>query len=81
MTAWKQMDTRDKVIIIITAVVGAFVLITLVGTFVLEATGNDTGAVWGRAFDLVGVLAGGLVGYVAGENVQKARDMKRQGEG
>lgn len=81
MTTWKQMDARDKVIVIITAVVGLFILITLIGTFVLEATGNETGTVWGRAFDLVGVLAGGLVGYVAGENVQKARDLKQRDDG
>jgi hypothetical protein len=34
---------------------------------------KDTGEVWGRSFDLVGVLAGGLVGFIAGQAAEQRK--------
>ena len=67
MTAWKDADTFDKAVTLVAIVIGVYVVGTLVGTFVLEVMGKETGEVWGRSFDLVGVLAGGLVGFIAGQ--------------
>ena len=67
MSRWTDSDTFDKAVIIVAVVIGVYVVGTLAGTFVLEVMGKETGEVWGRSFDLVGVLAGGLVGFIAGQ--------------
>ena len=67
MSNWKTADTFDKAVMVVAIVIGVYVIGTLAGTFVLEVMGQETGEVWGRSFDLVGVLAGGLVGFIAGQ--------------
>lgn len=68
---------RDKVTWAITLTVCAFMLLSLVGTFVLEFTGRETGGIWGRIFDLVNVLAGVVAGYIAGQQIQSTRDKEQ----
>lgn len=62
------MNNRDKITMIITVTVCIFILFSLVGAYALAWTGKDTGVVWPRMFDLVQVLSGGVVGYVAGQH-------------
>jgi hypothetical protein len=66
-------DTKNRVIIIITITLCTFLMVSLIGTFALEWAGKDTGTIWGRVFDLINVLTGALVGYVAGQQVEKSR--------
>jgi hypothetical protein len=73
MSNWKESDTFDKAVIIVAIVIGVYVVGTLAGTFVLEVLGKETGEVWGRSFDLVGVLAGGLVGFIAGQAAEQRK--------
>lgn len=73
MSNWKSSDTFDKAVMVVAIVVGVYVLGTLAGTFVLEVMGIETGEVWGRSFDLVGVLAGGLVGFIAGQAAEQRK--------
>jgi hypothetical protein len=64
---------RDRVILIITVTLCAFLIISLVGVYALAWTDKDTGDVWPKVFDLVSVLAGALVGYIAGQQVEQRR--------
>jgi hypothetical protein len=73
VSGWKDSDTFDKAVIIVAVVIGIYVVGTLAGTFVLEVMGKETGEVWGRSFDLVGVLAGGLVGFIAGQAAEQRK--------
>jgi hypothetical protein len=66
-------ETKNKVIVTITITICTFLLLSLVGTFALEWAGKEAGTVWSRIFDLIGVLAGALVGYIAGQQVEKSR--------
>jgi hypothetical protein len=68
------MDVRDKVVVFIAGVLGFFLLFSVGAVFFLEVTGRETGNIWGRVFDLVNVLAGGLMGYVAGQSVERSRN-------
>jgi hypothetical protein len=73
MVAWKDMDARDKVVVWLALIIGIFLLCSVTGVFVLEYQGKETGEVWSRVFDLVGVLAGGLLGYVTGTTLERSR--------
>ena len=75
MSRWTDSDTFDKAVIIVAVVIGVYVVGTLAGTFVLEVMGKETGEVWGRSFDLVGVLAGGLVGFIAGQAAEGRKEL------
>lgn len=80
MTAWKDMDAHDKVVIWTAGVIGLFLILSLIGVFVLAITDRETGAVWDRVFELVGVLSGGLVGYIAGSSVARGRQESKRGK-
>jgi len=67
------MDVRDKIVVFIAGVLGFFLLFSVGAVFFLELSGKPTGGIWGRVFDLVNVLAGGLMGYVAGQSVERSR--------
>jgi len=69
----KAMDVRDKIVVFIAGVLGFFLLFSVGAVFFLELSGKPTGGIWGRVFDLVNVLAGGLMGYVAGQSVERSR--------
>lgn len=71
------MNTKDRVTMIITVTMCSFLLLSLVGTFVLEYVGRETGAIWGKVFDLITVLAGAIVGYIAGERVASQQAVKQ----
>lgn len=60
-------NIRDRITMIITITVCAFMLISLLGAYALAWTDRDPGEIWNRVFDLVGVMAGAVVGYIAGE--------------
>jgi hypothetical protein len=68
-----EQDTKNRVVVMVTATLCIFLLLSLVGTFALEWAGKESGTIWGRIFDLVNVLTGALVGYLAGTQVEKAR--------
>lgn len=74
MTRWRDMNSRDKVVVWLAGIVGVFVLLSVTAVFVLELLRLDTGDVWQRVFDLVGVLAGGLVGFIAGQAYGRGSD-------
>jgi hypothetical protein len=68
-----EEETKNRVIVVITTTLCAFLLLSLLGTFILEWAGKETGTIWGRIFDLINVLTGALVGYVAGQQVERGR--------
>jgi hypothetical protein len=72
-TQMTDADAKNRVIVTITITLCVFMLLSLLGTFALEWAGKETGTIWGRIFDLINVLAGALVGYVAGSQVQKVK--------
>ena len=61
---------RDRITWTITVTLCSFLLLSLVGTFALEWVGKETGTIWGRIFDLINVLAGAVVGFIAGQQVK-----------
>lgn len=67
-----DMGTRDRITLIITVTLCAFLILSLFGTFALEWVGRDSGTIWGRIFDLVNVLAGAVVGFIAGQTFASA---------
>lgn len=69
-----EQETKNRVIVMVTATLCVFLLVSLFGAYALAWTDRDPGEVWTKVFDLVSVLAGALVGYIAGQQVQKARD-------
>lgn len=73
MSTWREMDVRDKVVVWIAGIIGLFLILSLVGVFALAITDRETGAIWDRVFELVGVLSGGLVGFIAGAQTEKAK--------
>lgn len=82
MSTWQEMDARDKVVVIIAAIIGLFAILSLIGVFVLALLDKPgTDEVWGRVFDLIAVLAGGLVGFIAGQSVEKAKIKKELSPG
>jgi hypothetical protein len=68
-----EQEAKNRVVVMVTGTLCIFLLLSLVGTFALEWTGKESGTIWGRIFDLVNVLTGALVGYLAGTQVEKAR--------
>lgn len=80
MAAWKEMDAHDKVVVWIAGIIGVFLILSLVGVLLLAFTDRETGAVWDRVFELVGVLSGGLVGYIAGSSVARGRQESKRGK-
>ena len=64
-------NLRDRVTLIITTTVCIFMLLSLVGAYALAWTDRDPGEIWSKVFDLVMVLAGAVVGYVAGERAAR----------
>jgi hypothetical protein len=68
-----EQEAKNRVVVMVTATLCVFLLLSLVGTFALEWAGKESGTIWGRIFDLVNVLTGALVGYLAGTQVEKAR--------
>jgi hypothetical protein len=68
-----DIQTKNRVILIITITLCAFLIISLIGAYALAWTDRDPGEVWTKVFDLVSVLAGALVGYIAGQQVEKSR--------
>lgn len=69
-----SMTSRERVSILAMSTVSLFVLASLVFTFILAVRGIEIGAVWSKMFDLIGVLVGGIVGYLAGQQVERSRD-------
>lgn len=65
-----MMENRDRVTLIITITVSLFLLISLVGTLMLALREVDTGEVWDKVFNIVGVLVGAIAGYIAGRTTQ-----------
>jgi L-lactate permease len=65
---------RDRITMVVAATISVFVLLSLVFTFILAVRGQETGGIWGQVFDLVAVLVGAIGGYIAGSQIQKARD-------
>jgi hypothetical protein len=68
-----EQETKNRVVVMVTGTLCVFLLLSLAGTFALEWAGKESGTIWGRIFDLVNVLTGALVGYLAGTQVEKAR--------
>ena len=73
MTRWRDMDTKDKVVLWIAGVVGIFMVLSLVAVFVLTLADRETGSVWDQVFNLVSVMAGALVGYITGRTLERAK--------
>ena len=72
-------EAKNRVVMIITVTLCTFLLISLVGAYALAWTDRDPGEVWTKVFDLVSVLAGALVGYIAGTQVEKTRVSRELG--
>jgi hypothetical protein len=64
---------EEKVLLILAAIVGLFLIFSLTAGLILAAKGVDTTGVWDQAFNLVNVLAGALVGYVSGTYINKTQ--------
>lgn len=72
---------RDKVTLYVTLLIGVFIIISMVGNFVLLVTGvldPEDSDVWRPLFDLVAILVGSVAGYIGGVEVEKNR--KRKGD-
>lgn len=73
----RQKDTYDRVILTVVAIVGMFILISMIGQFLLVWTGRfppDQTGVFKPIFDLVIVLVGAVGGYIAGERIERGRN-------
>jgi uncharacterized membrane protein YfcA len=69
-------ETKNRVIVMVTITLCVFLLISLVGAYLLAWNGKETGDVWPKVFDLVSVLTGALVGYIAGSQFERSRAVK-----
>lgn len=78
----QQRDTYDRVVLMLTGLVGGFIFFSLVAQFVLVYTGRldgDDAGVWKPIFDMVLVLVSAIGGYVTGERVERARRPPSEG--
>ena len=66
---------RDRVVLIVTVLIGVFVVVSLAAQFVLQYTGRLEGdeGVWRPLFDLVAILVGAVAGYIGGVEVERNR--------
>lgn len=60
-------DPRDKVAALLAVVVGLFLLLSLVGVFVLALDDKAGENLWSALFALATGLLGGVTGYLAGK--------------
>lgn len=69
----KQKQTYDRVILTVVAIVGTFILLSLLATFLLQWTGRiESGeGAWRPVFDLVIVLVSAVGGYISGQTVER----------
>ena len=62
---------KDRVTILIAGTISAFVLIGLVGAFILALRGQDPGQVFPKIFDLMAVLVGAIGGFITGTQIER----------
>jgi hypothetical protein len=65
---------RDKVTVIIAVTISAFVLLALLGAFVLAIRGQDPGEIFPKVFDLVAVMVGAVAGFITGSTLERKRE-------
>jgi membrane protein YqaA with SNARE-associated domain len=59
-------DTRETVALVLACTIGAFLLLSLVGVFVLALNDNAPENLWAALFSLATALLGGVTGWLAG---------------
>jgi hypothetical protein len=64
---------RDRITLIIAVTISAFVLIALIGAFILAVLGLDPGDVFPKVFDLIAVLVGAIGGFITGSQIEKGK--------
>jgi integral membrane sensor domain MASE1 len=69
-------DMKDNIALILAVVIGAFLLLSLVGVFVLAWNDKAGENLWSALFALATALLGGVTGYLAG-----AATVRRNGNG
>lgn len=74
MSTFRQMSAADKVVVFIALIVGVFLLTSLGMVFYLTLADRTVDQVWERTFGLVEVLAGGVIGYLAGGAVARTKN-------
>ena len=69
---------RDRVVLIVTAIIGTFVIVSLLGQFILTYTGRIAGdeGIWRPLFDLVAILVGAVAGFIGGVEIERTRQRK-----
>ena len=75
MTRSKR-SIQDVVLVSIVAIIGLFIVLSLVAQFVLVWSGKlpaDQEGVFQPLFDLVAILVGGVGGYVTGQTVERKK--------
>jgi pilus assembly protein TadC len=75
-----DQETKNRVILIITLTLCAFLMISLIGVYTLAWANKPSEDIWPKIFDLISVLSGALVGYIAGTQVEKTRIQNQENE-
>jgi hypothetical protein len=78
--AWRQLEPQDRVVLLLATVLAVFLLASLFAIAVLSYRSQSLRqpdenlfTVWRQVFDLVQVMAGGIVGYATGGVVARSR--------
>ena len=61
-----QPTPRDRIAMVLAVVIGAFLLLSLVGVFALAWNDKAGENLWSALFALATALLGGVTGYLAG---------------
>jgi drug/metabolite transporter (DMT)-like permease len=65
------LDPRDRVAFLLTIVVGLFLLLSMVGVFILAWNDKAGENLWSALFALATALLGGVTGYLAGTSTTR----------
>jgi uncharacterized membrane protein len=72
-------DQRDRVAMLMAMVLGAFLLLSLVGVFVLALNDQAPENLWAALFSLATALLGGLTGWLLGTSTTRKQNGNGRG--
>lgn len=70
-----ENETFQRVILITITIIGGFIFLSMIFSFVLLWTGRvDEVTAWRPLFDIVAVMVGAIGGFITGQTVERGRD-------